>query len=318
MDADHVYDAFLEKCIVAGSDCALTSIARTQQSLRQKLHDFGESLDRHPKDVFAPSLGGCSKFDYTSFWNVVFNHLYSSSSWRFLAQNIASAMTGNMTGLYSFADYNVRLIATHHCPEGTRSLCPPTDNSIDLVNANDALTGPEHWPGGREALLDELLQDLNVSSFAQVNTLTSYVNQQWKIPRTHSFSQPSKVETQHPLLILSTSYDPICPLQEAKTAVNIFEGSRLIELEGYGHTTGSLPSPCVTTWIKYYLSYGALPEKDTKCQVHSMYSYFPEMDEHGAPRRLTAFGDPEDERIYSAQLRLADKLFKLSQRLRVW
>lgn len=252
------------------------------------------------------------------FWEVVFTHLYTPSRWQALAQHIASAMAGNLTGLYSAAGVDALLTTTHLCSVPIKTYCPSNDESIALINANDALAGSEHWPQEKEAMIDKLLQGANLSSFAQFKDDICYVKQQWKIPRTHNFSQPAKVDTQHPLLILSTSFDPVCPLKAARTANTIFERSRLIELEGFGHTTSSLPSKCLAELIRSYLSNGTLPQENVKCQVDPGYSYFPELDEHGAPKRLSTFTDPEDEKMHLAQLIFADKLSKLSPRPRVW
>lgn len=315
-DADRVFDAFLRKCIEADFGCALYKVAQTKEALRAQLHALGESFDRHPKTIYDPSIGGCAVFDYVSFWGTVFYGLYGS--WYLLAQNIASAMTGNLTGLYSLAGLEPQSRLREDCRGPMWSMCSPSDESLFLITANDALTGPDHWPQEKKALVQRLLGDLSISSFAQLNMQTSFIKQQWKIRRTHNFSQPTKVATHHPILVLSASYDPVCPLKMAKTANAVFEGSRLVEVEGYGHTTLSLPSKCVLDAIRSYFYNGTLPENNIKCQVSPAHSYFPELDNNGVPKRITAFGDSEDERIHLAQLELAEKFFKSSQKARFW
>lgn len=242
--------------------------------------------------------------------------LYSPGRWHSLARIVASAMEGNFTGLYSAGGSTPQ--RTAHCKERTKPFCLPAGHPTPMIRANDALSGPAYWPQGKGLLLDKLLQDLSVSSFVQVDSMTSYIKQRWSIPRTHNFTQPSKVVTEHPLLIISSSFDPVCPLKMAKTANAVFEGSRLVELEAYGHTGSALPSKCVSELVRAYLFNGTLPETNTKCQVDDINAYFPELDERGVPKRIFSFRNFEDEKIHLAQSRLADKLFESRQRLRVW
>ena len=61
------------------------------------------------------------------------------------------------------------------------------------------------------------------------------------------------METAHPLLILSTSYDPVCPLVSARSANEAFVGSQIIELKGYGHCSVAAASVCLARHVRAFL-----------------------------------------------------------------
>jgi hypothetical protein len=152
-------------------------------------------------------------------------------------------------------------------------------------------------------MLELLEPKLNQSIFGPTENGDYYVRQNWAVPRTHNFSQPETVRTAHPLLILSTTYDPICPLVSAKTALTAFEGSQLIEVQGYGHCSVAVASTCLAKHVREFLYNGTVPSEYTKCEVDGPYFIKPEED--GKVVAQKAFENTEEERIHLAQLELA-------------
>lgn len=117
-----------------------------------------------------------------------------------------------------------------------------------------------------------------------------------------------KVETAHPLLILTTSYDPICPIRGAYVARDRFVGSQIVESKVYGHCADAVPSLCLARHVKAYFDEGTVPENHTLCELE--VEYFPKRGEDGKlveGRGLLSFNDPEMERVHLAQSRLAQK-----------
>lgn len=117
-----------------------------------------------------------------------------------------------------------------------------------------------------------------------------------------------RVETSHPLLILTTSYDPICPIRGAFAARDVFVGSQIVENKAYGHCSDAMPSLCVARHVKAYFDEGKVPENHTECEPEG--EYFPERGGDGKVREgrgLRSFGDPQMERVHLAQSKLAGK-----------
>ncbi|KAL7952474.1 Alpha/Beta hydrolase protein [Trichoderma compactum] len=137
------------------------------------------------------------------------------------------------------------------------------------IHSNDGAAGKSHWPEKKNELLEML--------------------QPWLIPKEHSFAPRRGVETLHPLLILSTTYDPICPLRSAKVARESFVGSRLIEIEGYGHCSSAMPSSCL------------VPHLHVKCDVDGLYFITPNQKEELLAGRLQS----EEGELRAAQYELA-------------
>lgn len=134
-----------------------------------------------------------------------------------------------------------------------------------FVTFSDALTGPKYWTQDREEFLEQILSISNESIFAATEGKGFYTRQQWAIEKTHNFTQKRGVQTAHPLLILSTTYDPICPLISAESAHEAFEGSQIVEVLGYGHCSVAVASTCLAKNVRNFLYNGTLPAGHTKC-----------------------------------------------------
>lgn len=85
--------------------------------------------------------------------------------------------------------------------------------------------------------------------------------------------------TAHPLLILSTTYDPICPLKSAKKAEGVRVGSRLVEVKGYSHCSVAVASACLAQHVREFLRTGTLPPEGSTCEVDEPYFQEPESQE---------------------------------------
>jgi hypothetical protein len=130
-----------------------------------------------------------------------------------------------------------------------------------------------------------------------------YMRQQCAVPRTHPYVPRKGVKTAHPLLIFSTTYDPVCALISARSANEAFEASQIVEVKGYGHCSVAVTSVCSTKYLREFLYEGKLPQTYTQCEVDSQYFIRPE--ESGQVFAQRYFEDPKEERIHLAQLELA-------------
>ncbi|OTA97485.1 hypothetical protein M434DRAFT_275869 [Hypoxylon sp. CO27-5] len=289
IDTENVWEGFLEECFKAGEICALSSLAASKDSLKAKLFSFVEKLKHDPLSVYVNNTV-YGTLDYETIWyKAVFPTLYKPANWYLLADRLAKMLEGNATeALLSYelgGPWNL---------EG---------DSTEFVTYNDGASGASHWSQDRESLLDMLIPYENESLFAPAEYGGYYIKQQWLIPRTHNYVPRVGVETAHPLLILSTTYDPVCPLQSARSANTAFEGSKIVEVQGYGHCSISVPSTCLAKHVREFLYHGTLPDGYTQCEVDGPYFVKPEEDGKLKPQRY--FDDPEEQRIHLAQLELA-------------
>ncbi|KAL2821152.1 Alpha/Beta hydrolase protein [Aspergillus granulosus] len=290
IDADAVLDGFFEECMKAGwRNCPLSSLAETKDGLAEVVLHYMDKLRDQPVSVYLNNTN-YGLLDYNKVWyNGVFMSLYSPSFWPSLANNLYNLIQGNATD--AFRAYSIDIAPLIK------------DDSDSVIILNDSPTGPAHWPQDRQGLLDTFLPLLNNSRFPASWSTIYYMRQQWLVPRTHSYVPRGNVKTAHPLLILSTTYDPVCPLAAAHTAAAAFLGSRIIEVKGYGHCSIAVPSVCLAKHLRAFYYEGVLPDNNTQCEVDAPYFIGPGEDENVGPQEY--FEDEEDRRIRTAQMELA-------------
>jgi hypothetical protein len=155
-------------------------------------------------------------------------------------------------------------------------------------------------------LLDKLTPTINESLFSGGSFDTNFVRAAWPVPKSHAYVPRHGVKTVHPLLILSTTYDPVCPLVSAKGANAAFEGSRLVEVKGYGHCSIAVPSLCVTRHVRAFFENGTLPDENhVQCEVDGNPYFGGEKDKDGKVASLVHLEDTEDQKVHFAQVELA-------------
>lgn len=291
-DTDRVFDGFFDECIKAGDKCALTELADNKKELQNRIIDLGRYLKQDPISVYINATQyGMIDFE-TIMFKAFFPALYKPSTWHGLAKTLASLLKGN--GTQAFLDYAVD-DPFNIAGEG-----------YNFVLLNDGQTGTEYWPRDRKSLLTEILTLFNRSTFAITENDTFYQKAKWILPNTHNFKPKNSVKTAHPLLILSTTYDPVCPLKSAKVAQDTFVDSRMVEVLGYGHCSIAVPSTCLANHVRDFLYEGILPNKDAQCEVDVPYFLPPEEKTSNA---LISFGDDRGKMdIYLAQMELAEKM----------
>lgn len=187
-----------------------------------------------------------------------------------------------------FLEYNGKHINWEPCGDLRGS-------PLEFITLNDGFSGPEHWPQDRQTFLDKIAPLFNHSLFSPAQSKMYYMRQNWAIPKTHSYVPRKGVKTAHPLLILSTTYDTVCPLIAARSANEAFEGSKVVEVKGYGHCSVSVPSVCIAKHVRAFLYEGKLPDTYTQCEVDS--PYFHGSDKSGQVSAHRHFEDAEEAKI---------------------
>ncbi|KAK0729627.1 Alpha/Beta hydrolase protein [Lasiosphaeris hirsuta] len=288
-DTDSVFEGFVDECVKAGPEkCALASLAKTKETLSSKLVSEIENLRDNPINVYINStVHGI--VDYWNVWHqVVFPSLYRPAQWYGTAEKLASLLQGNATDIFL-------QIYRQEDP------FDPEEDAERFVTLNDMTSGPAAWPWDRAEAVAMMQSFFNQSLFADVYYPFYVTKRAWTtVPRTHTYVPRRGVETAHPLLILSTTYDPVCPLISARGANAAFEGSRLVELKGYGHCSLAVPSVCIAHHVRDFLLEGKLPAENAKCDADGS-PYFVKPDD----TTLAQFDDPEDRKIHLAQVELA-------------
>ncbi|POS73588.1 hypothetical protein DHEL01_v208025 [Diaporthe helianthi] len=289
-DTVKVLEGFFSECVKAGKDCPLFSVADTADELYDKVLGLADSVYEEPLSVYINSTQyGTLDYAKILFYGI-FPVLYKPANWWPLADKLAKLLQGNATE--AFLAY------------GSANPFGLDGDANAFVQNNDVPSGPKHWPQDRESAMDIMAPAFNSSLFGPAMYGDFYIAQQWRIPQTHTYVPRRGVETAHPLLILSTTYDPVCPLVSARSANEAFARSRIVEVKGYGHCSVAVTSTCLAKHVRAFLYNGTLPEGYTQCEVDGPYFVKPG-DDGKAVAALMEFDDPDEAKIHMAQLQLA-------------
>ncbi|KUI61867.1 hypothetical protein VP1G_09039 [Cytospora mali] len=290
VDTENVLEGFFDECLKAGNNCTLSTMAESAGELMDKVLDFAGSITVEPLSVYLNNSAYGLLDQSKILFDGIFPALYKPAQWYNLADRLAKLLEGNATD--AFLAY------------GRGDQWGLVDDSNTFVSLNDMKAGAKYWPQDRKSALDLIIPAANESLFGPAEFSGSYVKQQWIVPKTHNYVPKYDVKTAHPLLILSTTYDPVCPLISARSAKKAFTGSQIVEVKGYGHCSVAVASSCLAKHVRNFLYNGTVPESYTQCQVDGPYFVKPEEDGK-AVMALKEFDDPEEMRIHMAQLELA-------------
>lgn len=292
VDTVHVLEGFFEECLKAGQNCTLSALSKSKGELMDMILGLAESLGEEPLSVYVNNtIWGT--LDYSKIMSTaIFPALYKPAIWYDLADRLFKMLTGNATE--AFLAY------------GQGGPWNMEGNANEAVMLNDGKSGLKNWPRDRHSALRIIEPAVNASLFGPSMYDGLYIKQQWAIPKTHNYVPKFGVKTAHPLLILSTTYDPVCPLVSARSANKAFANSQIVEVKGYGHCSVAVASTCLAKHVRSFLYNGTVPENYTQCEVDGPYFVKPEEDGKAAcVKALREFEDPEDMRIHLAQLELA-------------
>ncbi|CAN8095369.1 unnamed protein product [Discula destructiva] len=290
-DTERVFDGFFDECVKAGADCPLTTLAKSKDELFDKIMGLADSMYTEPLNVYVNNTSWGTLDYFKIMFGAIFPTLYKPANWYDLADRLTKMLGGNATDAF--------LAYGKGDPFGTYF-----DGNY-FVTMNDGKSGLDFWPKDRMAVLKHIIEPVvNASLFAASIGGNWYIKQQWTIPKTHTYEPRFGVKTAHPLLILSTTYDPICPLVSAHSANKAFADSQIVEVKGYGHCSVAVTSSCAAKHIRSFLYNGTVPESYTQCEADGPYFIKPGEDGK-AFTALKKFDDPEDLKIHMAQLNLA-------------
>jgi pimeloyl-ACP methyl ester carboxylesterase len=178
--------------------------------------------------------------------------LYSRSSWPILKAALASAFTGDGTGLVDLAN---QLYGRNR--NGTYSTL------ANAVTAIDCLDRP--WPRSLAPWQSAALAAGKAAPmFGAAIVWGSLTCAYWPVP---SYPQPQvKAAGAPPILVVGTLRDPATPYRWAQAMAGDLASGVLLGWNGDGHTAYGEGSACIDTIVNDYLIDLAVPRSATVCQ----------------------------------------------------
>ncbi|GKZ50932.1 hypothetical protein AbraIFM66951_004629 [Aspergillus brasiliensis] len=270
-DTDTIFAGFIEECFKLREACPLSSINgehfTSAGQLRSYIDNFLHELEEEPIPVYLNSTNYGAITRRSLVTNGILFALYKPTAWPSLAHNLAELLNGNATP--AFNAYSESWVLRYL-----------VDDSTTFIGLNDnRRTGHDAPVHGIKSVRNHILSRPQMSYLiTRYKGSDIYDRASWLIPTTHHFHpryypESPRTRTAQPILILSTTWDPVCPLISAKKAVNSFEGARLVEQKSYGHCTLSMPSLCTVNHLRRYFNEGILPEPGATCGIDA--EYFP-------------------------------------------
>lgn len=243
---------FFRLCDLAGpTGCSFAgnSAARFDQLIKR--------LKAQPQPIILPD-GTNIELTYSLIIAETARAMYNSPSWSSFADLIA----------FTEAQFPPQVIGQQYSQLrnefGVEEIVPPLDNSFFAFSAvlcsdSDNPAQEEFWP----LWADE--SDKQNGYFGRFWTWGSSICANWPGSKKSRFTGPFTKKTKNPVLVASTLFDPATPYSGAKTVARLLPNSRLLTVDGWGHTTPGL-SGCADNITFQYLLNGSLPATNTVCE----------------------------------------------------
>ncbi|HEX2941543.1 MAG TPA: alpha/beta hydrolase [Rhodopila sp.] len=92
----------------------------------------------------------------------------------------------------------------------------------------------------------------------------------WQVTAAETYQGPWDAQTPNPILVIGNTHDPSTPYSDAVALTKELAKSRLLTVDGFGHTVLLNPSRCAGQIEGDYLVSGALPAIGTTCPQDAM------------------------------------------------
>lgn len=244
--ASETLDQFFALCAQAGSRCAFADggnprakFAALAQRLRAK----------------ALTLPDGRRVGYAELVDFTLQTLYHASDWADGADALQQ--------LYVATSPGARIANTPTSPNA--SVEPAYSNVQEALFAS--VCGETQNPADPFAYLKAASRaDRRAPYVGAFWTYLSLPCSVWPVKDADRYTGPWRVRTAHPALVLNNRYDPATGYPNAVRMSQLLTGSRLVIVEGWGHTTRDTLSACADRILERYLVDRLLPPPGTTCQ----------------------------------------------------
>ena len=149
-------------------------------------------------------------------------------------------------------------------PDGTfRSNDFDSGAVIDCLDWNDSRTTEQYTADAKEFATKAPI-------FGPYIAYSGLYCQFFPQPETARVANTTTTITTTPVIVIGTLRDPATPYAWSVSLAKIFKGSRLISLDGDGHTGHGRGSACVDDAVDAFLLRGTLPPADLICDLTSI------------------------------------------------
>ena len=244
--------AFFAACDAGGKNCPFSDGRPKRRYAR-----VARSIRHHPLEL-PDGNGGTRPFTYADLVGITLFSMYDPGSWpdlavflkrirRFVYPQRAAAALDTLSlrlGLHGRQRYQ-------QIVEGFAGvLCSDSDNPSDPTAWSEAARAADHQH----------------PYFGRPWAWISSICEPWPGADADRYSGPFDRQTANTVLVIGNVNDPATRYQGAVSAAEIIPNSRLLTLDGSGHTSLFL-SRCIDRYVNTYLLTGQVPPAGTECPV---------------------------------------------------
>ncbi|KAH7024596.1 TAP-like protein-domain-containing protein [Microdochium trichocladiopsis] len=244
--ADEAWRLFLSQCIEAGPEkCAIAALGSNAIELETALEIVRASYRTNPVAVNGTVV------DYTLVSNLYY----------FFAR---------MTPALAAATSLLLSIVTRENLEAVVNAYAATMEVFGVYEPHYSIKCGDQFPrydnlSAAEPDIEYYMQSSPL--FGDVAVSISAVCARWPFAAKERYEGDFRVKTASPVLLLQNTWDAATSLDSAFNMSAGFEGSVVVEQEGFGHGTFAQPSKCSMEWTRAYFVNGTLPDGNVKCPV---------------------------------------------------
>jgi len=242
---------FFRLCDAGADNCAFS-----QGNPQHRFAELAERLLEEPVQL-PDDQGGTFPFTYADLVVTALGAMYSPQEWPFLAEFLQQLWD---LAQPEAAAATLRTLRAHlgglqqedypNFVEGFPGVaCSETDNPNN-VGA---------WARAARA------QDQQFRYFGRPWTWITSICQPWPGWDADRYAGPWTRRTANPVLVVNPRFDPATPIHGAVTLDRLLPRSRLLTLDGWGHTT-LFSSACIDDHVSRYLLTTQVPPQGTVCQ----------------------------------------------------
>ncbi len=242
---------FFSLCNEGGANCAFS-----EGSPRRRYDELAERLRNDPVN-FPDGEGGTFVVGYDDLVSFTLGSMYDPGSWPLFAEVLqeVEALSDKQDAAAALRALRTRLEGLNH--EGYPNFiegfpgvaCSDSDNPESV----------EAWADAARA------SDREFPYFGRPWTWFSSICEPWPGQDSDRYTGPFTKTTHNQVLVVGNKYDPATRYRGAATLRRLLPKSRLLTLEGWGHTSLFLSS-CIDKKVNRYLLVPWLPSSDATCQ----------------------------------------------------
>lgn len=249
---DEVFDQFLNLCEQAGPDrCALAGHGGTPADRVARLFEQARQAP-----IPAPNADPPGELVYSDLLVSSFSPLRDPNLWPEYAGMLNGAAEGDVSALATAA-YQMRTPKAF--AESTKSA------SISCLDGPAAKPSTD-WP----TVIGDLTASSTMSGAVQGWWLWAPCASNWPASSDDRYTGPWNAETDNPILLIGTRYDPNTGYQNAVRSEQLLGNAVLLTHEGYGHLSFKDTSQCIEAARVRYLVDLVTPARGTVCAADQM------------------------------------------------